>query len=182
MDEPANLASLKVLANPLRHRILRTLERVGEATATTLATELGVTTGGTSYNLRVLAKYGFVEEVPDRARGRERWWRAAEHGLRFPRYSEQSEEMRTTLEELNRVWFAEDLQALAAFERARPGLGEWGDALPYSRGEITVTLEQLVEFFEDYLALLERYRALPKAPDARPVLTRFVAFPEVTDS
>ena len=179
MDELADLASLKVLANPLRQRILRALQREGEATSTTLAKQLGVTTGGTSYNLRVLAEHGFVEEVPGRTGGNERWWRYAGRGLRFPRYSEQDEQMRGVLDELNRRWFDEDLASLAAFERARPDLGEWGDALPYSRGQITVTFDELRQLFEDYLALLDRYADREPPEGARPVLARFIAFPEV---
>jgi predicted ArsR family transcriptional regulator len=179
MDELADLGSLKVLANPLRQRILRILQREGEATSTTLAKELGVTTGGTSYNLRVLAEHGFVEEVSGRNKGRERWWRSARPDLRFPRYSAQDEEMRAVLDELNQRWFAEDLAAMAAFERARPGLGEWGDAVPYSRGRIAVTVDELAQLFDDYLALLNRYARRDPPEGARPVLTRFIAFPEV---
>jgi hypothetical protein len=42
-----------------------------------------------------------------------------------------------------------------------------------------VTLEELVEFFEEYIALLKRYqRPAEDAPDgSRLVLTRFFAFP-----
>jgi DNA-binding MarR family transcriptional regulator len=58
---------MKVLANPMRQQILEELHRVGQATSTTLAHTLGVTTGNTSYNLRVLAEHGFVEEVVGRA-------------------------------------------------------------------------------------------------------------------
>jgi DNA-binding MarR family transcriptional regulator len=179
MDELADLSSLKVLANPLRIRILRTLRRAGEATSTTLAKELGVTSGGTSYNLRVLADHGFVEEVTDRSKGRERWWRYTGRGLRFPRYSEQNEEMRAVFDDLNRQWFEEDLAAMAAFERVRDELGAWGDALPYSRGEIMVNLEELEQFFYDYLALLERYQQGEPSEGARPVYTRFIAFPDI---
>jgi DNA-binding MarR family transcriptional regulator len=179
VDELADLGSLKVLANPLRQRILRILQREGEATSTTLAAQLGVTTGGTSYNLRVLAEHGFVEEVPGRTGGRERWWRSTRRSLRFPRHSAQDEEMRAVLDELNQQWFAEDLTAFAAFERARPELGEWGDALPYSRGRIVLTLDELARFFDDYLALLKRYADREPPAGARAVTTRFIAFPEV---
>jgi DNA-binding MarR family transcriptional regulator len=180
VDEVADVASLKVLANPLRQRILKILQRDGEVTSTTLAKELGVTTGGTSYNLRVLAQHGFVEEVPGRGGGHERWWRSARRDLRFPRRSAQSAEMRAVLDQLDQQWFAEDLAGLAAFERARPDLGEWGDALPYSRGRIVVTLEELAELFDDYVALLQRYAKREEPPaGARAVTTRFVAFPEV---
>jgi predicted ArsR family transcriptional regulator len=179
VDELADLGTLKVMANPLRQRILRILQRDGEVTSTTLAKELGVTTGGTSYNLRVLAEHGFVEEVPGRGNGHERWWRSAGRGLRFPHYSKQDDEMRAVLDELNQRWFAEDLAGMAAFERARPDLGEWGDALPYSRGRIVVTVDELAQLFEDYLALLQRYARREPPAGARAVLTRFVAFPEV---
>jgi predicted ArsR family transcriptional regulator len=179
MDELADLAALKVMANPLRQRIMQILQRDGEATSTTLAKQLGVTTGGTSYNLRVLAEHGFVEEVPGRNGGQQRWWRHTRRNLRFPRYSEQDGEMRAVLDELNEGWFAEDLAGLAAFQRARPDLGDWGDALPYSRGRIAVTLDELAQFFDDYLALLDRYARREPPEGARAVLTRFVAFPEV---
>jgi DNA-binding MarR family transcriptional regulator len=179
VDDVADLGSLKVLANPLRQRILRILHREGEVTSTTLAKELGVTTGGTSYNLRVLAEHGFVEEVPGKDNGRERWWRSAGRGLRFPRYSEQDEEMRALLDELNQRWFADDLASMAAFERARPDLGEWADALPYSRGQIMVTVDELAQFFDEYLVLLNRYSRREPSEGARAVRTRFIAYPDL---
>jgi DNA-binding transcriptional ArsR family regulator len=180
MAETADLSTLKVLASPLRQRILRALGR-GEANATALARELGVTTGGTSYNLRVLAEHGFVEEVPGRGGNRERWWRVASRDLRFPRHSEQSPEMRIVLGELNQMWLGQDEEALARFLAKRDDLGEWADALPYSRGSLRVTLPELADFFEQYLELLARFsRPDEEVPaDARPILTYFVAFPDV---
>lgn len=165
----------------MRQRILRQLSLEDEATSTTLAAKLGVTTGGTSYNLRVLAEHGFVEEVPDRASGRERWWRATNRGLRFPPHSEQTPAMRAAMAELNQLSFAEDLEALGRFVETRDTLGEWRDALPYSPGSIKVTLDELREFFEEYLALLRRFQRPDEevAEDARTVLTHFVAFPDV---
>src|SRR5690349_15426854 len=49
----------------------------GPATATSLATRLGLNTGATSYHLRQLATHGFIVEDEERGNGRERWWRAA---------------------------------------------------------------------------------------------------------
>ncbi|GAA3087741.1 winged helix-turn-helix domain-containing protein [Streptosporangium carneum] len=181
MSETADLAAVKVLANPLRQRIMRQVSLDGEVTSTTLARKLGVTTGGTSYNLRVLAEHGFVEEVPGRGGGRERWWRRADRDLRFPLYSEQSPEMRAVTDEMHRLWLAETLEGLARFQRVRDDLGEWGDALPYSNGTIRVTLDELRDFFERYLELLARFSRRPEETpeDARTVLTRFIAFPEL---
>ena len=66
--------ALKVLAHPLRSRLLGELRLNGPATATTLANVLGTNTGATSYHLRKLASVGLVEETGE-GKGRERWWR-----------------------------------------------------------------------------------------------------------
>ncbi len=70
-------AMLRALAHPVRLRILGLLRVEGPATATTLATRLGLNSGATSYHLRQLAQSGFVVEDTDRGNGRDRWWRAA---------------------------------------------------------------------------------------------------------
>jgi DNA-binding transcriptional ArsR family regulator len=67
--------TLRGLAHPLRVRILGLLREHGASTATRLAERLGQSSGATSYHLRQLAAYGFVEDVPGRGAGRERWWR-----------------------------------------------------------------------------------------------------------
>lgn len=178
-QEISDVGTLKALAHPRRQAILRELSMKGPATSAALARDLGWNTGATSYHLRELARYGFVEELPERARGRERWWRAVRRDLRFPRRSEQSPEARSIIEEMNRRGFAEDLELFARMQAEGAQLGEWGDAFPYSRGTIHVTLEELVAFFEDYIALLQRYQRAPEdmPAGARLVLTRFFAFP-----
>jgi DNA-binding transcriptional ArsR family regulator len=70
--------TMRVMAHPLRVRIVGDLRVHGPATATILAGRLGESSGATSYHVRVLAEHGFVEEDPDRGTGRERWWRAAQ--------------------------------------------------------------------------------------------------------
>ena len=72
-------ASLKLLAHPLRVRIVGTLRAEGPATATSLGERLGESSGLTSYHLRALADAGFVEDAADHpTSGRERWWRAVD--------------------------------------------------------------------------------------------------------
>ena len=87
MDEQ----SLKALAHPLRVQILRILQLHKRASVTSLARQLGETTGATRYHLRQLARHGFVEEFDDdegsrddaaaaprqRTGRRQRWWRMA---------------------------------------------------------------------------------------------------------
>ncbi|MCP3803747.1 helix-turn-helix domain-containing protein [Allokutzneria sp. A3M-2-11 16] len=182
MAEPREITdpdALRTLAHPLRQSILRMLSERGPATSTSLAKALGENTGATSYHLRQLAEHGFIEEAPELAKGRERWWRSPPKDLRFPRRSAQTPEMSALLDEMNQQQFAADLELFARFQAQRDSLGEWGDAVPYSRGSIRVTGEQLMEFFEEYIALMKRFQPSEEdaPPGARRILTRFIAFP-----
>lgn len=67
---------LRAVAHPLRVRLLGLLRSDGPATASELGRTVGESSGSTSYHLRELAKYGFIEEDPERRDGRERRWRA----------------------------------------------------------------------------------------------------------
>ncbi|MEU5897230.1 helix-turn-helix domain-containing protein [Streptomyces venezuelae] len=180
-QELSDLRVLKALAQPRRQQMLQHLTVQGPATSATLARALGLNTGATSYHLRELARYGFVEETRGSGHGRERWWRAVPGDRRFPPRSRQSPETRLVMDELSRLSYAADLELFAQLQR-EPGSDEWADALPHSRGTIRLTLPELHEFFEEYIALLNRYKRSDAAtPDgARPVLTRFLAFPAPT--
>ncbi|WP_028813160.1 ArsR/SmtB family transcription factor [Streptomyces flavidovirens] len=75
--------SLRGLAHPLRIQLLASLRHDGPATASQLAERLGESSGATSYHLRQLASHGFVEDAPERGKGRERWWKAVQDGTSF---------------------------------------------------------------------------------------------------
>ncbi|MFI6503208.1 ArsR/SmtB family transcription factor [Nonomuraea typhae] len=176
-----DLEALRTLSHPRRQRILDHLSAHGPATSADLARDLDLNTGATSYHLRELAKHGFVEEVPEKARGRERWWRHVPADIRFPLRSEQDDETRAVMDEMNARAYNEDV---AAFRRALAASepGGWGDAFPFSRGTVTVTLPQLAAFFEEYVALVMRYTDAGSAdPEARRVHTRFLAFPDIAN-
>ncbi|MEE1811592.1 winged helix-turn-helix domain-containing protein [Streptomyces sp. BE133] len=87
VDDPkihmVDARTLRGLAHPLRLRLLSALREFGPATASGLADRLGESSGATSYHLRQLAAYGFVEDDPERGKGRERWWRAVHMGTAF---------------------------------------------------------------------------------------------------
>ena len=63
---------LRVLAHPLRSRLVGALRFHGPATATQLAARLGTNSGATSYHLRQLAEVGLVEDDAERSSGRDR--------------------------------------------------------------------------------------------------------------
>lgn len=180
-QEITDVAVLKALAHPMRQKIERSL-RKGPANSATLARELGENTGLTSYHLRQLAKHGFVEEVPELAKGRERWWRWVPGDRRFPPHSRQTPEMREALNQMHRLDFAEVIEQFNRFAADRERLGPWADAAVFSRSTLRVSPEQLRAFFEEYVELIYRYSP-PEgeaAPDARAVLIRLLGFPEIT--
>src|SRR6185437_10676859 len=126
-----DLEALRLLTQPVRLRIQAQLQH-GPANATTLARALGESTGLTSHHLRQLAKHGFIEEVPELGRGRERWWRSARVDWRVPPPEEQDPEMRALTDEIVRLDLATDLQEFARAQlRQDEAAGEaWIDQLP----------------------------------------------------
>ncbi|MFI0982078.1 ArsR/SmtB family transcription factor [Streptomyces sp. NPDC021093] len=75
LDPEQDSAAFKALTHPLRIRLLGMLRKDGPATASELAALTGESSASTSYHLRVLAKYAFVEEAEHRD-GRERRWQS----------------------------------------------------------------------------------------------------------
>jgi DNA-binding transcriptional ArsR family regulator len=71
-----DLASLQAVAHPLRVRLLAALRSDGPATASELGRRFAESSGSTSYHLRQLARFGFVEEDPQQPNARDRRWRA----------------------------------------------------------------------------------------------------------
>lgn len=66
--------ALRALAHPLRWKLIDLIGSETTATATRGAEVLGESVASCSYHLGILAKYGYIEEVPDRG-GREKPWR-----------------------------------------------------------------------------------------------------------
>lgn len=176
VDDPA---ALRALAHPLRLRLLEQLTVAGPATATTLAQRLGESSGATSYHLRQLERYGFVEEDPGRGRGRERWWRCVPGDVRFASAASPSTELRAAADELFRHQLAQAERTLAAYLRARDRQRDWNAAAMFSNSTMHLTKAELAEFGEALVELVQRYWRPPEArpPDARAVVAQLYAFP-----
>src|SRR3954452_19228877 len=71
-----DVRALRALAHPLRSRLLGQLRLDGPATASQLGRVVGESSGSTSYHLRQLAAYGFVEGASGHGNARERGGRA----------------------------------------------------------------------------------------------------------
>jgi hypothetical protein len=68
--------ALRALAHPLRWKLIDLIGSEQSATATRCAEVLRESVASCGYHLGILAKYGYVEPVPDRT-GREKPWRLA---------------------------------------------------------------------------------------------------------
>lgn len=177
--EIADPAALRALAHPLRQLILRALAEHGPSTATALGERLGENSGATSYHLRQLAEHGFIEEAPELAKGKERWWRSPPKDLRYRMDRHRSPEVRELMEGLFAQHITEDVEDFQRFQAERVEGDVWADMMPFSRGAIYATPAELEQFFEEYLVLLKRFQANHERdrPGTRRVLTRFLAFP-----
>jgi len=156
--------AIKVLAHPLRSRLLGELRMHGPATATALAQTLGTNTGATSYHLRKLASVGLVEETED-GHGRERPWRAATemHGW-TERDVEYDPDARAASDWLQRYYLRTFVERYEAWLGARETWPiEWQEVTGATDFALRLTPERLAAFNADIEALAQRYRDLPPA-------------------
>ena len=159
-------AIFRTLANPLRRRILSHLQQHGEANSTSLARALGESTGTTSYHLRQLAGQGFVAEIPEKSAGRERWWRALPFHVQAPDPAKMSAAEWSAAIEHTRAQAEHDIDLYFRTLTQYAGPDGWAQL---SRGGSYLTNEEVVAFFREYLALLQKYGQPPEeTPPAAP--------------
>lgn len=171
--------SLKVLAHPLRSRLLSTLRRGGPATATDLATALGTNSGATSYHLRKLESVGLVADTGE-GEGKRRLWRAATESHQFePSDFAGDEDSETALNWLVRDYtrhFAEQFEKWLDVEAAWPAA--WRDAAGMSDSYVIATPGQLEEMKAEIDDVIARYRRVGQGnPAARRLAVYSVTYP-----
>jgi DNA-binding transcriptional ArsR family regulator len=174
---------LRALAHPLRVRLLGLLRKDGPATATLLAKRVGESSGATSYHLRRLAAYGFIEDDPEHGgAGRERWWRSA-HAATDWRDTDfiYDPELRGLLD----GWLRELLRR--QLDRVETWLAErvewdksWVEAADLSDWILRLTADQLAGLRDELQAVLRRHAELPLEPGAEQVIVNLHAFPRRT--
>ena len=174
--------SLKGLAHPLRLQLLESLKSLGPATASQLGERLGESSGATSYHLRILEKYGFVQEDTTRGSARERWWERSPSGLSLnvTDFEPHSPE-RAVAEMVGREWERHRAAMLDDFTSRGPAElpKEWYDASFINTIHLQLTTDQLREFGAEVEAVFERWVAnhSTPTPGSRPVQSHFNAFP-----
>src|ERR1700742_3295359 len=85
--------AMRALAHPVRLALLEALADTPSLTATEAGELVGESPANTSFHLRQLAKYGFVEEA-EGGTGRRRPWRIKQLGLRFSDVQDDAEAAR----------------------------------------------------------------------------------------
>ncbi|WP_433497782.1 ArsR/SmtB family transcription factor [Sphaerimonospora sp. CA-214678] len=172
--------TLKAVAHPLRVRLLGALRMDGPATATELGARFGESSGSTSYHLRQLARYGFVEQDPEQRDRRERRWRAV-HMLT----SWSDAEMSATLQGREAAAFLRRRQLetlitqVETFERERESWREeWTEAVGMSDMLVRLSPATLTSLYETVSALLREADDRDRDnPDARVLSVFFAAYP-----
>lgn len=173
-------AIFRTLANPLRRRILSHLQRHQDANSTSLALALGESTGTTSYHLRKLAEQGFVEEIPEKSGGRERWWRALPFNIQAPDPAKMAAAEWSAAIEQAQAKAEHDIDLYFRVLTQYEGPEGWTQS---SRGGFYMTKKELLAFYNEYIALLSKYGHTPHdAPEgARQIALRFFAVPDDID-
>ena len=177
---------IRVLAHPLRSRLLGRLRLDGPATATRLAESLGTNTGATSYHLRQLAEVGLVAEDESAGRGRERWWRAAHDMSSWQRDAFAGDlDAMEAADWLDSFALQRFLARAQRWQQVRPDEPPaWRAAAGFSDYFLHLGPEQLSALTAELGTVIERYRALGETepgPDARQVLLYLYAVPRLDD-
>jgi DNA-binding transcriptional ArsR family regulator len=155
---------LRAIAHPARSRILSELYAGGALRAADVARTLGIPANQASFHLRLLAKYGLVEEAPDEARDkRDRVWRmVADDGISF-----RSEDMlaqpggdaaMAVYQRRARAWG--HLLVDRSLERDEPDAEKW-----VFNASLRFTQEELVEFAHEVEELHQRWRDRTRGHD-----------------
>jgi predicted ArsR family transcriptional regulator len=163
---------IRVLAHPLRSRLLSQLRLNGAATATRLAEVLGTNTGATSYHLRQLAEVGLVAEDPGAGHGRERWWRSAHDVTSWERDAFAGDPDAQAASDWLTSNFAHQLaERIEDWNRGvADETAEWRSAAEFSDFILRLGPDQLTAMLGELNAVIERWRAEKPGPDARQVL------------
>jgi predicted ArsR family transcriptional regulator len=172
-------AALRVLAHPLRSRLLSQLRMNGAATATELANRLTTNTGATSYHLRKLESVGLVRDT-GAGSGKRRVWQAASRGHAWTASEfAGDEDSEASLAWLSRHYFTE-LQARADqwFADERAWSREWRDALGYGDDGVHVTAAQAEAMRAEIQDVVTKYRHAGHGdPDAADLLVHTILLP-----
>jgi DNA-binding transcriptional ArsR family regulator len=171
--------AVRVLAHPLRSRLLGQLRLRGPATATELAAQLSTNSGATSYHLRKLESVGLVTDTGE-GEGKRRVWRASTSFHNFNPSDYRDDDDATAAV----GWLQRDYvrrmgdRAERWLDVAEGWPADWVDAAGVNDTFVTVTAEQLRALQAELSGVLHRWRSAGNGdPEARRVQVAWVAHP-----
>jgi DNA-binding transcriptional ArsR family regulator len=170
--------SLRVLAHPLRSRLLSQLRIGGPATATDLAAVLGTNSGATSYHLRKLESVSLVADTGE-GEGKRRLWKAATdfHDY-YPSDFEGDEDSETALNWLARDYVRHFSEQAERWVDVSPGWpADWQDACGSSDDMVLLTAPQLSAMRDEIAEVVGRYRRVGQGnPNAKRIAVYLFAY------
>jgi predicted ArsR family transcriptional regulator len=174
-----DVRALRALSHPLRGRLLGHLRTYGPSTATRLGQDFGESSGSTSYHLRQLAAYGFVEEVADEGNGRDRWWRARHRSTHFETGSFLAAPGgREVVDELLHRQLGQQQRLLANYaEEIQHQDDEWRSAASLNDWVLHLSPAAADELARELNDVLSRWRETREEPDQPIVSVLLDVFP-----
>ncbi|MDP1877797.1 MAG: helix-turn-helix domain-containing protein [Actinomycetota bacterium] len=165
--------ALKALAHPVRLDLLEAVGVHGPLTATQAAELVGESPANCSWHLRQLAKYGFLEEVPD-AKGRQRPWRRTASGMQWSDTGPDAafEAASRALTEV----FIERETRLIRHAMAQPQPAGWADSPIAMQSVSWLTAEEIAQLEHQFWDILAAFRPRVTDPSQRPAGSRPVRF------
>ncbi len=157
--------TLKALAHPLRMDLLEAVTFNGPLTATEASEIVGESPANCSWHLRQLAKYGFLEEVPE-ARGRQRPWRRTSTGMQWDDAADDPE-VEEASRALTDVFVNREVRLIQQAMR-RPQPPGWVEPVIATQSISWLTAEEFEAVTADLTELLMRYRGRALDPSQRP--------------
>lgn len=164
LDDPR---AMRAVAHPVRLALLQALGQREPLTATQAGEMIGESPTTCSFHLRMLAKYGFVEEA-GKAQGRRRPWRLTHGGITYPAVHPDPE---TSLAAgaLDRVLWGMMLDRVRRMLADRPRLSAEHQSVTSAAETVAyVTIEEAQRLKNDLWALLDSYRERREVHSLRP--------------
>jgi len=177
------LEALKAMAHPLRVKIFDILSQYGPQTSSSLAQQLGESSGATSYHLRQLARHGLIREVEGRGTARERWWERPPGGINMmpPEVMETPAGRQAARMVLHEYLLRRNQQLTRFFVHDFDDEPEdWQEVSLFSTTNLWLSPEQLHELEERWNQLSEEYVVKyrnQRGEGVRPVTVHLNAFP-----
>lgn len=171
-ENKARAMKLRALAHPLRWKLIDLVGTEGSATATRCAEAVGESVASCAYHLGILAKYGYIELVPDQA-GREKPWRLASYKQDL---SAEGLDAEGELAELAATEAFLDHEFARTRERLRGRRlepAEWREPSRLLGSSMWMTADEYTQLSRELMEIAVRYADRNENPASRPPGARF---------